>query len=287
MLARFSELLADAAARRAAVGGFTCYNLEQALGVLNAAGERGHGVVILVSERRFSAPGGALLLSALVAIAKASETPACVQLDHVRSIEPVRAAFALGAGAVMADGSRLSLEENVEFVRAAAAAGAPHGGEVEAELGGIEGDEDIAAAAAAGALTDPDDASTFVTQVGVACLAVSVGNVHGVYRQPPRLDWDRLRAILERVSCPLSLHGASGLPDGDVRRAIALGIRKVNANTELRDRYLLETATRIESVRDGARLLELNLAQAEAVEDVVRAKLDALEGRNSSYRMPS
>lgn len=278
MLARFSELLADVVARRAAVGGFTCYNLEQALGVLRAADERGCGVVLLVSERSFSAPGGHLLLSAFVAVARASGAPACVQLDHVRSIEPVRAAFALGAGAVMADGSRLSLKDNVEFVRAAAAAGAPHGGEVEAELGGIEGDEDIAAAAAAaGALTDPEEAAAFVAQTGPACLAVSVGNIHGVYRWPPRLDWERLRVIRERVPGPLSLHGASGLPDGNVRRAIALGITKVNANTELRERYLDATAARIASVRDGARLLELNLVQAEAVADVVRAKLDALE----------
>jgi ketose-bisphosphate aldolase len=287
MLARFSELLAAAGARRSAVGGFTCYNLEQALGVLEAADERDRGVVLLVSEKSFSAPGGRLLLSALVAAAKESSASACVQLDHVKSIEPVHAAFALGAGAVMADGSKLTPAENVEFVRAAVAAGAPHGGEVEAELGGIEGDEDVAAAVAAGALTDPDEASTFVAQAGVACLAVSVGNVHGVYREPPTLDWELLRAIRERVRCPLSLHGASGLPEAAVRNAIALGITKVNANTELRERYLSETAARIASVREGARLLELNLAQAAAVKDAVSVKLEALEIENSSYRMPS
>jgi fructose/tagatose bisphosphate aldolase len=72
-----------------------------------------------------------------------------------------------------------------------------------------------------------------------------------------------------------------------LRKALALGITKVNANTELRERYLHETAARIESVREGARLLELNLAQAEAVKDAVYVKLGALEIENSSYRMPS
>jgi tagatose 1,6-diphosphate aldolase GatY/KbaY len=279
MLVRFSELLAEAGARHGALGAFTCYNLEQALGVLEAAAERERGVVLLVSGKRFCAPGGHVLLSALVAAARTSPAKTCVELDHVKSIEPVRQAFALGAGAVMADGSKLTFEENVAFVRDAVALGALHGGEVEAELGGIEGDEDIAAAATAGPLTDPDEASAFVGQAGIACLAVSVGNVHGAYREPPLLDWERLSAIRERVPCSLSLHGASGLPEGAVSKAIALGVTKVNANTELRERYLSETATRIASVREGARLLELNLAQAEAVKEAVSAMLDTFENQ--------
>src|SRR5207247_2463060 len=97
--------------------------------------------------------------------------------------------------------------------------------------------------------------------------------VHGVYREPPILDWARLEAVRRRVDCPLSLHGASGLPDDDVRRAIRLGVSKINVNTELRARYLDVTAERVERARDGARVLELNLAQAEAVAAVVTAKL--------------
>jgi fructose/tagatose bisphosphate aldolase len=80
------------------------------------------------------------------------------------------------------------------------------------------------------------------------------------------------------VDVPLSLHGASGLPDDDVRRAIALGIAKVNVNTELRERYLRTTELTLERVRDGSNVLELNRAQAEAVAEVVEAKLALLEG---------
>jgi len=177
----------------------------------------------------------------------------------------------------MADGSKLPLDENAAFVRAAAAAAAPHGGEVEAELGGIAGDEDAAAAPAAGALTDPEEAADFARRSGAACLAVSIGNVHGAYREPPALDWARLERIRRCVATPLSLHGASGLPDGDLARAIRLGICKVNVNTELRERYLQATAARLERARAGARVLELNLAQAEAVAEAVAAKLAALE----------
>jgi tagatose 1,6-diphosphate aldolase GatY/KbaY len=271
VLARFSELLAEARARREAVGAFTCYNLETAAGVLRAAEERSRGVILLVSEKSFAAPAGRLLLAALVAAARASDARACVQLDHTRALEPIRASFGLGAGAALADGSRLGLDDNVELVLAAARLG-----EVEAELGGIAGDEDVSAAVAAGALTDPDEVAAFVERSEAACLAVSIGNVHGVYRQPPALDWARLEEIARRVRVPLALHGASGLPDGDLRRAIELGIAKVNLNTELRQRYLEATEERLPAVRDGANVLELSLAQADAIAQVVAGKLDVL-----------
>jgi fructose/tagatose bisphosphate aldolase len=118
VLARLSELLPEAREGGAAVGAFTCYNLETAAGVLQAAEARRCGVVLLVSPQSFSAPGGRLLLAALVAAAARSETRACVELDHVREAGPIEAAFELGAVAVLADGSRLPLAENADFVHA-------------------------------------------------------------------------------------------------------------------------------------------------------------------------
>jgi tagatose 1,6-diphosphate aldolase GatY/KbaY len=244
--------------------------------VLQAAATRGRGVVLLVGEKSFAGAGGELLMVALVAAAKRAPVSACVQLDHVGDLRLINSAFELGCGAVMADGSRLPFAQNVEFVDAAATLATRFGAHVEGELGRIEGDEDVARAAEAGALTDPDEAETFVGRSGAACLAVSIGNVHGVYHAPPQLDWPRLEAIRARVGVPLSLHGASGLPDDDVRRAIALGVAKYNVNTELRERYLDVTAEHIEHVRDGSRVLELNLVQAEAVAQAVGTKLDAL-----------
>jgi ketose-bisphosphate aldolase len=271
MRARFSGLLAEASARGGAVGAFTCYNLETAAGVLEAASERRRGVMLLVSRQSFASTSGELLLAALVAAADRAAVPACAQLDHVSDLSLVRRAFELGAGAAMVDGSKLPFAENAELVRAGAALG-----EVEAELGGIAGDEDVAAAVAGGALTDPEEAAALVAQTGAACLAVSIGNVHGTYREPPALDWSRLERIRARTDVPLSLHGASGLHDDDVRHVVSLGVAKVNVNTELRERYLAETERRLAAVRDGARLLELNRAQADAVAEVVASKLDLL-----------
>jgi len=275
----FAELLAEAAGTRRAVGAFTCYNLESAVGVLLAAEQHGRGVVLLLSEKSFSPRGGELLAVALVAVADRAPVPACVQLDHVRDLQLINAAFACGVGAVMADGSSLPLDDNVGYVREAVAAAHRVGGHVEAELGGIAGDEDVARAVAAGALTDPDEVADFAARTGAACLAVSIGNIHGAYREPPALDWPRLEEIRRRATVPLSLHGASGLQEDDLRRAIELGIVKVNVNTELRDRYLQITAERLPQARGGARVLELNLAQAEAIAEAVATKLAIYEPR--------
>jgi tagatose 1,6-diphosphate aldolase GatY/KbaY len=275
--ASFPELLRQASARGSAVGAFTCYDLETATGVLRAAAERRRGVVLLVSRASFVGPEGALLVAALRSAADRAAVPAALQLDHVAERVLVERAFALGVDAVMADGSALPFEDNVAFVREAVELARAAGGHVEAELGGIAGDEDVAAAVAAGALTDPHEARAFVERTGAACLAVSIGNVHGAYREPPRLDWARLESIRARVGCPLSLHGASGIPDADLRRAIALGVVKVNVNTELREAYLAATAARLEDALEGARVLELHAAQADAAARVAGAKLDAYE----------
>lgn len=277
MLAPFGALVAERGRRGAAAGAFTCYDLETARGVLRAAAAVGAPVILLVSPQSFRRPGGDALLAALRAAAELAPGPACVQLDHVDDLGLVERAFELGAGAVMADGSKLPLEDNVAFVRAAAERARAAGGEVEAELGRVEGDEDVAAAAEAGLLTDPAEARAFVEQTGAACLAVSIGNVHGAYARPPALDWPRLDALREQVEVPISLHGASGLPESDVQRAIRAGVAKINVNTELRGRYLAVTAERLESVRDGSRLLELHEAQADAVAGAATAMLHAYE----------
>lgn len=277
MRASLAELLVDATERRGAVGAFTAYNLETALGILAAAEDRGAGVILLVSPASLRARGGPSLVGALAAVAERAQAPCLVQLDHADDLDLMRTALEAGAGAVMADGPADVVRSAVEL----------YGAGVEGELGRIEGNEDVAKAVAAGALTDPEQAARFVAETGVACLAVSIGNVHGAYRAPPELDWDRLAALRGRVAVPLSLHGASGIPDADLRRAFGLGIAKFNVNTELRERYLDETAARLPEVRPGARLLDLNRAQADAVAEVVAAKLDLCAGVSARGTRPA
>ena len=276
MLARFTEVLDEARAQSRATGAFTAYNLETATAVLRAAEARGVGVILLVSEAAFQAPGGPSLVAGLHHAAAAAAVPCCVQLDHVADLELMDAAMQAGCGAVMADGSALPDEQNVALVRRAAELARGHGAEVEAELGRIEGDEEIAVATAAGALTDPEQAAGFMAATGAACLAVSIGNVHGTYVAPPQLDVARLHAIASAVDQPLSLHGASGLGTDDLERCVAGGICKVNVNTELRQRYLAVLTERAGEFAGGGRMLALAAAVVDAVAETVAAKLDSL-----------
>ena len=102
--------------------------------------------------------------------------------------------------------------------------------------------------------------------------------MHGHYAAPPQLDWDRLARIRELVDVPLSLHGASGLSDDDLRRAVAAGICKVNVNTELRARVFDELERRIPETAPGLRLLELESSLADAVAEIATEKLRLLAG---------
>ena len=281
MLATFAELLSDAESRGHAVGGFTAYNLETAVAVCDAAAAHEVGVMLLVSAQAFTSNAGPVLARTLCQVAAEAAVPCCVQIDHVADLGTMAAALDAGVGSVMADGSKLSYEENVELVADAVRLAARFGAGVEAELGRIEGDEEVALAAADGKLTDPGQAEAFVTSTGATCLAVSIGNAHGRYAHEPRLDLDRLARIGATVDQPLSLHGASGLPDAQVRATVQRGIRKVNVNTELRDRYFEVLADRSSELRDGARLLALQEELIAALAAVVESKLALFAGERT------
>ena len=251
---KFGAILARSREAGRAVGAFTCYDLLGFEAVVRAAESRRAPVVVLVSPSSFGAEGGERLVQAFVAASRGAPVEVLVQLDHARDERLIERAAGCGVDAVMADGSKLPFEENLAFTRTVALSMRSRGVGVEAELGRVEGHEDEAGETLSGEMTEPDD-----------------GHDSG----PPDLDWQRLEEIRDRVPAPLSLHGASGLPEEDLRRAVSLGVAKFNVNTELRAAYfgLLEdelvnrtAALDLKSLGDGV---------VEAVQDVVESKLSA------------
>jgi tagatose 1,6-diphosphate aldolase GatY/KbaY len=272
---KFGAILARSREAGRAVGAFTCYDLLGFEAVVRAAESRRAPVVVLVSPSSFGAEGGERLVRALVAASRGALVEVLVQLDHARDERLIERAAGCGVDAVMADGSKLPFEENLAFTSTVALSMRSRGVGVEAELGRVEGHEDEAGEPLSGEMTEPDEAERFVDETGVDCLAVAAGNVHGHYSGTPDLDWWRLEEIRERVPAPLSLHGASGLSEEDLRRAVSLGVAKFNVNTELRAAYfgLLEdelvnrvAALDLKSLGDGV---------VEAVQEVVESKLSA------------
>ena len=258
------------------MGAFTCYDLLGAEAVVRGAEARRAPAIVLVSPGSFAAPGGPRLLRALRAVAAEAGTDVLVQLDHATDPELIARAADLGADAVMADGSKRPYEENLAFSAGIVERLHGVGVGVEAELGRVEGHEDrTGEEVLAGEMTVPDEARAFRERSGVACLAVAIGNVHGNYTGTPALDWERLGEIASADARPLSLHGASGLPAGDLRRAVGEGVAKVNVNTELRAAYFGALGDEAAAHATTLDLAGLGERVVERVQAVVEDKLEA------------
>lgn len=272
MLVSGRELLEEAGRRRCAVGCFNTYGLEITRAITAGAQACNAPVMLAVGGRVLEQAGGELLAGLVLAAAAESRCPVAVHLDHGESPEQLRRCREDGFTSLMIDGSRLPFRENVALTRLALR----EAGElaVEAELGGVAGDEDASGEQrTAIPMTDPDEAARFAAETRVASLAVAIGNAHGVYRGAPRLDFERLARISAAAPVPLVLHGASGLSDADLRRCIALGVRKINVNTELRQ--ALFGSLRASLARDAQAydLPRLQAAAVAAVQEVVERKL--------------
>lgn len=160
-----------------------------------------------------------------------SPVPVVLHLDHGKEPQHVAAALRAGFRSIMFDGSDRPFEENLRQTRAMAEAVHAAGGTIEGELGRIGSAGD--APASAGALTDPDEAARFARETQIDLLAPAVGNAHGFYRQPPRLRFDLVERLAAATGLPLVLHGGTGIPMADIRRAAELGVRKLNLASQV------------------------------------------------------
>ena len=260
MLATGTSLLR----RGQAVAAITTYTLESTAAIVRAAERLELGVLLIAGASSYGAVGRGPLAAAALAAAHAAKVPVGVHLDHCRDEAEVDACLALGYSSVMIDGSHLPFEENIALTRRVVERAHAAGAWVEAELGELSGDEDRSGTASAGGMTDPAEAAAFAERTGVDALAVAVGNVHGFTPEPVRLDLARLREIAAACPAPLVLHGASGLPDSDLRSAVAAGVVKVNVNAELRRAYITALADGLGEAGDDVRALQHRAIEAMA-----------------------
>lgn len=269
--------LRHARARGVAVAAFSTYNLEITAAICAAAEATGQPVLLQAGASAFSYIPVDVLGAATLAAARNSAATLGVHLDHCRDPELVRRCIKLGYTSVMFDGSHLDFESNMSATREICRIAHDSGVWVEAELGSIPGDEDRSGTVSiASGMTDPDLAGEFVASTGVDCLAVAVGNVHGLAEQPVHLDLERLTTIAKNCAVPLVLHGASGLPDEELLAAVTAGVAKVNINTELR--YAFLTALRpADPTQPGPLALAEHLGPArDAVQRAAQGKIDLL-----------
>jgi tagatose 1,6-diphosphate aldolase GatY/KbaY len=218
-----------------AVPAFNIHNLETMQVVVETAAEMRSPVILAGTPGTYHYAGIGNVIAIASDLAKLWDLPLAVHLDHHETLDDIRLKVQAGIRSVMIDGSHFPFEENVATVQQVVALSHRYDASVEAELGRLGGVEDDLVVDAKDALyTHPDQAREFVERTGIDSLAVAIGTAHGLYHADPKLDFERLAAIRHCVDVPLVLHGASGLPDADIRRAISLGVCKVNVATELK-----------------------------------------------------
>ena len=229
-LVTMKQLVDEAWEKGTCIPAFNVGSLEMVRGALRAAEELETPVIIQIAERLLKYSPLELIGPGMVQAAKESRLPVAVSLDHSSTYDVIKKALDLGFTSVMYDGSTLPFEANIAGTRKIVELANEYGAVVEGELGLVGGSED--GLSDHGILcTNPDKAHEFCERTGIACLAVAIGNAHGDYPTAPVLAFDILEQINQKAGVPLVLHGGSGISDNDFRKAISLGIAKINIGT--------------------------------------------------------
>jgi len=238
-LVSMAQMLRDAQKGHYAVGAFNCNNMEIVQAIIQAAEAEKAPVIIQASQGAIKYAGIEYIAALTCLAAEKASVPVALHLDHGTSFGQVMSCVRNRFTSVMIDGSKLPLEENIALTKKVIEAVRPLGLTVEAELGKIGGTEDDITVSEREALfTDPDEAKYFVEQTQVDALAIAIGTAHGQYKGVPKLDFERLQEIRNRVDVPLVLHGSSGVPDEAIQKAISLGVCKVNIDTNIREAFV-------------------------------------------------
>ncbi len=279
MLVSAKEMLTKAKAGKYAVGQFNINNLEWTKSILLTAEELKSPVILGVSEGAGKYMTGYKTVAAMVSamIEELGITvPVALHLDH-GSYEGAKACIEAGFSSIMFDGSHYPIEENIAKTKELVAICEEKGLSIEAEVGSIGGEED--GVVGKGECADPDECK-MVADLGVTMLAAGIGNIHGKYPENwEGLSFDTLDAIQAKTGdMPLVLHGGTGIPEDMIKKAISLGVAKINVNTECQLAFQEATRKYIEAGKDlegkGFDPRKLLAPGAEAIKATVKEKME-------------
>ena len=277
MLVNLNHVLIPAKKDKYAVGLFNAVNMELARGIISAAEKTNSPVIMGTAEVLF--PYGPLeeVSYYLLPMAKKARVPVVIHLDHGLKKETCLKALELGFTSIMYDCSTDDYDTNVAKVKEMAEIAHSYGATIEGELGHVGDNEGSAEGSSQLAdpskfFTDPKMAKDYVEKTKVDALAIAVGNAHGAYKLPPKLDFERIRTIAKTVDVPLVLHGGSGLTDDDFRRAIKEGISKVNIFTDINIAAVKAEFSKFTDMNKG--IIDLIPAAVEAVKQETISKME-------------
>lgn len=235
MLTTLSSLLTRAKQENKAVGAFNVYNLETILAVVEAASRLKSPVIISFGEGYFTHAPVEVIAAMVKEICIPLDIQVALHLDHAKELTSIARAIRAGFTSVMYDGSALPLAENIQRTKYIVEYAHAVGVSVEGELGYMNNEDGTwgKGLELEKGYTRVEDAATYVNSTGIDALAIAVGNAHGIYKGTPTLDFTRLVEIAKASTVPIVLHGCSGIPDEAIKKAVSLGVAKINVNTEI------------------------------------------------------
>ena len=287
MIVSATEMLKKAKAGHYAVGQFNINNLEWTKAILLTAEEMKSPVILGVSEGAGKYMTGFKTVAAMVRAMDESlgiTVPVALHLD-LGTYEGAKTCIEAGFSSIMFDGSHYEIEENVAKTTELVKLAHDHGLSIEAEVGAIGGEED--GVIGAGECADPDECKR-IADLGVDMLAAGIGNIHGIYPENwEGLSFETLDAIQQKTGeMPLVLHGGSGIPNEMIKKAITLGVSKVNVNTECQLVFAAATREYIEAGKDkqgkGYDPRKLLAPGTEAIKAEVKAKIELFGSANKA-----
>ena len=287
MLVNATDMLNKAREGKYAVGHFNINNLEWAKSILLTAQEMNAPVILGVSEGAGKYMGGFKVVADMVkALTDSMEitVPVALHLDH-GTYEGCYKCIKAGFSSIMFDGSHYPIAENVEKTKELVAITKALGMSLEAEVGAIGGEED--GVIGAGECADPDECKA-IADLGVNMLAAGIGNIHGKYPANWKgLSFETLEAVKAKVgNMPLVLHGGTGIPEDMIKKAISLGVAKINVNTECQLAFAAATRKYIEEGKDeqgkGFDPRKLLAPGTEAIKATVKEKMELFGSVNKA-----
>lgn len=256
-----------------AVGAYDTCNLEITQAIVDAAAADQAPVIIMIYPHHTPQAEWPTLIRIIESEVERARVPVALVLDHAKTLDQIKAALDLGFSGVMIDASLLPLDQNIALTRQAVELAHAHGVSVEAELGHVgQSDDQLSADEQHAHLTRADEAERFVKETGVDALAVSIGTLHGLYRGTPKLDFERIARIRSVCPIPLVLHGGSDTPDQDLRRAIEIGIDKINIWTDVRLPFLRTLKETLDGPIEKIEVRDAMSAARAAASEIIRRK---------------
>lgn len=264
-----------------AIASFNIHNLETIQAVCEGAYEERCPVIIQTTPGTLKHAGVNYIASIVKTAAELYDIPIALHVDHCSDFDTIMQCIRCGYTSVMIDTAHLPYEENIAMVKKVVEVAHSVDVAVEGELGKIGGvEDDLKVDAREAAFTVPSEAKDFVERTGIDMLAIAIGTAHGEYKGEPKLDFERLSQIREVVELPLILHGASGVPDYQIKESLKRGISKINIATELKIPMagaIKKTFENKPSENDPRKYMGV---AKEAVKSVVKEKIRLCNGTN-------